>query len=420
MRIAIIGSGITGLGAAWLLNHHNINFTLFEADDRLGGHANTVSGADHHDVDTGFIVFNEWTYPNMMQLFQRENIRFIPSDMGFGISKNQGEMEYSSDGLFAQKSNFFNPRFYRMIFDLIRFYRAVPRDIATIPDAMTLGDYLIQNKYSRSFIDNHLIPMGAAIWSMGAEDMMSFPMTSFARFCINHGLLNLLNRPQWFTVDGGSKTYVQKIASGFQDNIRLNTPITSIDRQNGKVMVNGETFDKVLICTHSDQALAMLSDPTQDEQDILGDIKYSTNTAILHRDQAQMPKRKKAWAAWNYLASENNQVTLTYWMNRLQSFLPSDDDLFVTLNPVTPIAEDKIIKTQTYQHPIYSRAAIAAQNRIKDLQGVQNTYFAGAWCGYGFHEDGLSAGLAAAEIACGLHRPWSITEKSSACNNVKK
>ena len=419
MTIAIIGSGITGLGAAWLLHQNKIDFTLFEADNRLGGHANTVSNKGHHDVDTGFIVFNEWTYPNMLKLFATENVPFIPSNMGFGVSKNNGEIEYSSDNLFAQKKNLLNPDFYRMMFGLIKFYRAVPKDINRMNDDMTLGDYLSLNKYSQSFINNHLIPMGAAIWSMGAEDMAGFPMKSFARFCMNHGLLNLIKRPQWFTVEGGSKTYVEKISAAFHDKIRLDTPVTSIERSGGKVLVNGEEFEKVIVCTHSDQALKMLKDATNDETSVLGNITYSTNIAILHRDESQMPTRQSAWSAWNYLASDNNQVTLTYWMNRLQSFLPVDDNLFVTLNPVRPVAKDKILSTHTYHHPIYTKAALEAQKKIKTIQGIHNTYFAGAWCGYGFHEDGLSAGLAAAEMACGIQRPWTITEKSSAAKNVR-
>lgn len=418
MTIAIIGSGITGLGAAWLLNHHNIDFTLFEADSRLGGHANTVSGDNHADVDTGFIVFNEWTYPNMLALFQRENVPFIKSNMGFGISANQGALEYSSDGLFAQKSNLFKPSFHKMILDLVRFYKQVPKDYPSMNDDQTLEQYLIDNKYNRYFIDNHLIPMGAAIWSMSANDMMGFPMKSFARFCINHGLLKLKNRPQWFTVDGGSKTYVQILSDLFKDKIKLNTPVTSIKRTNNSVEVNGQLFDKVIICTHSDQALTLLDDPTDSENEILGAIPYSNNTAILHRDISQMPRRKKAWAAWNYLASKNNQVTLTYWMNKLQDFLPKNDDLFVTLNPVTTINPDKIIKTQTYHHPIYSLEAIKAQSQINIIQGQQNTYFAGAWCGYGFHEDGLSAGLAVAEMAANIKRPWNTEEKSSSYKNI--
>ncbi len=420
MKIAIIGSGITGLGAAWLLNQNNIDFTLFEADERLGGHANTVSGDNHADVDTGFIVFNEWTYPNLLALFAHEKIPYIKSNMGFAISTNNGDLEYSSDSIFAQKRNFIRPSFYQLLLDLIWFYRSVPKDLPNMSHGLTLGDYLTQNRYSDNFINNHLIPMGAAIWSMGADDMMKFPMQSFANFCINHGLLNIIKRPQWFTVNGGSKTYVETLSNQFKDKIRLNTPVTSIKRIENQVMVNGEQFDKILICTHSDQALKMLDDATGEEKEILGDIKYSTNTAILHRDTQQMPKTKKAWAAWNYLASENNQVTLTYWMNKLQDFLSKDDDLFVTLNPVTPINPDKIIKTQTYHHPIYSLDTVDAQSRISDIQGVKNTYFAGAWCGYGFHEDGLSAGLAIAEMACDIKRPWDIIEKSSSHANIRK
>jgi uncharacterized protein len=420
MKIAIIGSGITGLGAAWLLNHHHINFTLFEADMRLGGHANTVSGDNHADVDTGFIVFNEWTYPNMMALFNLNNVPFIKSNMGFAISTKGGDLEYSSDALFAQRKNIFNPHFYRMIIDLIRFYRAANRDLPIMSHDLTLGEYLNQGRYSNIFINHHLIPMGAAIWSMGADDMMGFPMASFTRFCVNHGLLNLINRPQWFTVNGGSKTYVDILSKPFKDKIKLNTPVQSVVYNDKGVMVDGEHFDRVIICTHPDQALNMLDKPTSNEKSILGDIQYSTNTAILHRDTSQMPKNKKAWAAWNYLSSDNNQVTLTYWMNKLQSFLPADDDLFVTLNPIIPIAPDKIIRTQTYHHPIYSMSAINAQSRIKDIQGVNNIYFAGAWCGYGFHEDGLSAGLAVAEMAANISRPWKIVEKSSSYINVRQ
>jgi predicted NAD/FAD-binding protein len=418
MKIAIIGSGITGLGAAWLLNKHNIDFTVFEADDRIGGHANTVKVNDDVQVDTGFIVFNKITYPNLIALFKQEQVPYIKADMSFGVSAKNGALEYSSNSPFAQKKNLLSLSYWRMLIDLLRFYYKAPRDINKIDNNLTLGEYLKTNHYSVAFINYHIIPMAAAIWSMGAEDVFGFPMRSFLNFYINHGLFKIINTTQWYTVEGGSISYIERITATFKDRIRLNSPVKSIARKNGKVTINGDKFDKAIICTHSDQALALLDDATDREKSILSDIKYSTNIAILHRDLSQMPINKMAWAAWNYLTGKGNKVTLTYWMNRLQSFLPEDDNLFVTLNPKTEIDPNTIIKEQIYHHPIYSKAAIKAQSEIKNIQGVDNIFYAGAWCGYGFHEDGLTAGLTAAEMACDIKRPWDVQEMSSAKGNM--
>jgi predicted NAD/FAD-binding protein len=419
LKFAVIGSGITGLGAAWLLNRYSLDVTVFEADNRIGGHANTVTGYNHPAVDTGFIVFNEWTYPNLQELFRILEVPIRKTDMSFGVSARQGTFEYSSDAIFAQKKLLFQPSYYRMLYDLARFYKSVPKEYHQFNEKLTLHEYLKNKNYSKIFIEDHLIPMGAAIWSVNADSMLDFPMKSFAQFCMNHGLLNLVERPQWYTVEGGSRTYVDAISHNFRDKIIHNKAVTSIHRDKGYVYVNGEQFDKAIICTHPDQALNMLDDTDESENDILSAITYSENKAILHRDASQMPHNKKTWAAWNYLKSDDDsKVTLTYWMNRLQTFLPENDNLFVTLNPEKPIAEDLILSKHVYHHPIYNFKAIEAQSRIKDIQGKRNTWFAGAWCGYGFHEDGLTAGLTVAEIAGSIKRPWQVKEKSSAYENL--
>ncbi len=450
MKIAIIGTGITGNAAAWLLNQKH-DITVFEQDNRIGGHSNTVSSPNHADVDTGFIVYNEWTYPNLIALFKHLNVDTMPTDMSFAASLNSGAYEYSGDALFGQKSNYFRPGHYKMLLDIVRFYKNAPELLERKINDISLGEYLAAEKYSQSFIDNHILPMAAAIWSTGADDVRNFPAASFVRFFVNHGLLLLKDRPQWHTVVGGSKRYVEKLTKDFRDKIQIGNAITAITRHENDVELTdakGKThkFDHVVIAAHADQTLKMLKDASEQETSILGAFPYAPNIAYLHTDETLMPKRKSIWSSWNYLTfspetchperSEGSEITykdssaspqndnnkkifLTYWMNKLQPLLPEDKDLFVTLNPPRKPAADKTLKIIEYDHPQYTLEAINAWENIKTIQGINRTWFCGAWCGYGFHEDGLSAGLAVAESLGGIKRPWDVTDKSPAGENCR-
>lgn len=427
MKIGIIGTGITGNSAAWLLNK-NHDITVFEGNDYIGGHSNTVSGEEHNDVDTGFIVYNEWTYPNLIALFEHLEVKTIPTDMSFAASLNNGKLEYSGDAMFGQISNCFKPSYYKMLLDIVRFYKNAPKLLDNNEQNISLGEYLKQEKYSKAFINHHILPMAAAIWSTGADDVQNFPAASFVRFFVNHGLLLLKDRPQWHTVQGGSKQYVKKLTADFQDKIMLNTAAKQITRQENHVEIidsNGKshTFDQIIIACHSDQALNLLKDATKEETSTLSAFPYAPNTAYLHTDKSLMPIRKKIWSSWNYFTSnkdpKNKSVALTYWMNKLQPFI-GDKDLFVTLNPPTPPAKDKIIKVIEYDHPQFTMSAINGWDQIKHIQGVNRTWFCGAWCGYGFHEDGISAGLAVAEQVGGEKRPWDVTDKSPAGHNCTR
>ncbi|MEM7651251.1 MAG: FAD-dependent oxidoreductase [Pseudomonadota bacterium] len=414
MKIAIIGTGITGNAAAWLL-HKDHDITIYEQDSRIGGHSNTVSGENHADVDTGFIVFNEWTYPNLIALFDHLGVETQKTDMSFGVSLENGKVEYSGDKLFGQISNIFRPRFYRMLFDIIRFCKTAPDYLNEQSKDMSLAEYLEWQNYSQAFIDHHILPMAAAIWSTGTEDVGDFPAASFIRFFVNHGLLLLKDRPQWWTVTGGSKNYVEKLTAGFKDNIRINTPVTSITRSDDGVLVNDEKYDHVIIAAHADQALEMLKDASPEEKSVLSAFPYAPNTAYLHTDERLMPQRKSVWSSWNYLTNDKDEeVCVTYWMNKLQPFIGQDKDLFVTLNPPFKPAKDKTLQVIDYAHPQFTMSALQGWEKIKTIQGVNRTWFCGAWAGYGFHEDGLSAGLAVAEEVGGIKRPWNEKDKSPA------
>jgi predicted NAD/FAD-binding protein len=426
-RIAVIGSGISGLSAAWLSAKGN-QVVLYEAADRLGGHSNTamVSTPDGEiPVDTGFIVFNDKNYPNLIALFDHLGVPHEASDMSFAASIDNGSFEYSGTGIkgiLGQRSNAARPRFWRMLSDVLRFYREAEglmsrRDL----DGLTLGDYLERERYSKPFIDDHLLPMGAAIWSMTTTDMRAYPLQAFIRFFVHHGLILLTGRPRWRTVTGGSREYVQRIAADFSGEIRMNCPVASIQRlADGQVLVSDkqggtDRFDDVIIATHADQALAMLPDADDMEREILGAFRYTDNVAVLHSDEGLMPKRKAVWSSWNYIGGkrENDETPLcvTYWMNRLQN-LPEKHPLFVTLNACREIRAEKIIGTYHYTHPLFDLSAMNAQRQIWQLQGRRNTWFCGAHFGSGFHEDGLQAGLAAAEAATGLRRPWQVADES--------
>lgn len=425
-HIAVVGSGIAGLSAAWLLSRtHRV--TLFEAAGRAGGHSNTVmvpTGDTETAVDTGFIVYNERNYPNLTALFDHLGVATQHSDMSFAASLDDGRLEYSSNGLaglLGQKRNGLSLRFWLMLRDICRFYREAPKALHRSEwQHVTLGEYLDRNGYTAAFVEDHLLPMGAAIWSTTARQMRRYPLTAFVRFFIHHGLLDLMNRPKWRTVTGGSIEYVKRLTGAVQD-VRVGTGAVEIRREHGGVTIldssgSREWFGDVVIATHADQALRLLADADDSETRLLGAFDYTDNVAVLHRDTSLMPKRQSVWASWNYLgeasADGERPLCVTYWMNMLQDLDPAHP-IFVTLNPTREIASDKIIQTFNYTHPLFDAKAVEAQQHLWRLQGQRNTFFAGSYFGHGFHEDALQSGLAAAEAVGGVRRPWTIEGESN-------
>lgn len=433
MHIAVIGSGVSGLAAAWLLSQkHKVD--LFEKDDRLGGHANTqiieVEGSEVA-VDTGFIVYNERTYPNLTALYEHLQVETVATDMSFAVSARDGAQEYAGSSLtslFARRSNLVSPSFLRMLWDIRRFYRDARIDANREPyRTYSLQKYLDEKGYGAAFCKDHLLPMGAAIWSMPARQMLAFPFFSFVRFCDNHGLLQIRDRPQWRTVVGGSKNYVVKMADGISGNIFLNSAVSSIMRKPGSVTLNmrsgnRRSYDHIVFACHSDQALRMLKagdgEATDGEERVLSAIRYQKNVAVLHKDASLMPKRGAVWSAWNYMQAEQedeSRLCVSYWMNKLQP-LETGTDLFITLNPVQQPRQGDVYRTYLYSHPIFDDAAVEAQKEIWDLQGHKRTWFCGAYLGHGFHEDGLQAGLEVAERLGGVERPWFVENPSGRLN----
>jgi len=416
MRIAVIGSGISGLASAYLLRDF-ADVHLFENADRLGGHSHTVDarfGDVTVPVDTGFIVYNPLNYPNLMGLFARLDVHDQTSDMSFSVSLGGGAMEYEGSlaGLLAQPANFAKPRYWSMLADLVRFYRTAPRYAYDGPDLETLDDFVQRQRYGNAFVHDHLIPMGAAIWSADSAGMMDFPVRAFMRFMENHKLLNFIDRPQWRTVSGGSREYVKRIAAALGRNIHLATNVTSVRRAQSGVVLDitgqGEVwFDKVILAAHADQSLHLLADAADDERAILSAFRFHPNLAVLHSDPDLMPKRRGAWASWNYMGYETqqNDLCLTYWMNRLQS-IDLAYPLYETLNPVVMPRAELTHGSYSYRHPIFDATAIAAQPRLADIQGRNHVFFAGAWTGYGFHEDGLKSAVAIAKTL-GVPVPWA-------------
>lgn len=417
LKVAVVGSGIAALSCAWLLSRRH-DVTVYEQADRLGGHSNTVTARTSQGpvaVDTGFIVYNDATYPNLIALFDHLGIENRATDMSFAVSLDQGRFEYAAPGLFAQKRNVLRPRFWSMLGEILRFYRTAPADLAALTDpTLTLGDYLKREGFSEAFRDDHLLPMAAAIWSSPAHTLMDYPAEAFIRFCGNHGLLKLVGRPRWRTVVGGSRAYVERLARGIGDGVRLGRGVAAVRRVGGGVVVHdtqgrAERFDHVVIGAHADQALAMIAEPTPRERELLGAFRYSRNLTILHTDKGLMPRRKGAWASWNYIGTEDG-LCVTYWMNRLQG-LPGDN-LFVTLNPPRPPRPETLLRTELYEHPIFDPAAMRAQRELWSLQGDGGVWFCGAHFGAGFHEDGLQSGLAVAEQLGGVRRPWTVANES--------
>ena len=404
MKIAIIGSGISGLTASYLLNKKH-NITLFEKNDYLGGHTHThdiTIGEKNFSVDSGFIVYNEKTYPNFIKLLDILNVERQKTTMGFSIKSEVKNLEYAGNSIksvFAQKRNYFRPSFLIMLIDIVRFNKKAKADLF-MSSQVTLGQYLEQNSYSKSFINHYIIPMGAAIWSTTAKLMMDMPALFFIRFFSNHGLLQIKDRPGWWVIKNGSKEYVKKLIETFQEHIRMKSEIKTIKRLAGKIIITHagtheeETFDAVVIATHSNQALKLLADATEKEQTILGAIPYQTNSALLHTDTSILPKRKLAWSSWNYYLDqdEHKPVMLTYNMNILQR-LDSDETFCVTLNCNDLIDQNKIIKELNYEHPLFTSESIKAQARKNEISGVNNTYYCGAYWRNGFHEDGVVSAL---------------------------
>jgi predicted NAD/FAD-binding protein len=411
-RVAIVGSGIAGLAAARTMRW-NAHVTLFEAGNHFGGHANTVDvtlGGVTHGVDTGFLVYNERTYPGLIRLFAELGVMTAPSDMSFSVQVPRafGErpLEWSGSNfasVFCQRANLARPRFWRMLRDLLRFNReATQLAQSGVADMrQPLGSFLDERGFSREFREWYLLPMLGCIWSGPTRDMLRFPVATLVRFCHNHGLLQIANRPRWYTVAGGSREYVRKIVAGLPD-ARLAAPVRRIDREEDCVHVTTdsgvETFDRVVIATHPGQTLDMLADASPQERRVLGAIRYQHNRAVLHTDASVLPRDPRAWAAWNYEAAAPGQgagVCLHYLINRLQP-LPWEQPVVVSLNPLRDIPGARVIREFDYQHPIFDAQAVAAQRELAHLQGRRNAWFCGAWAGHGFHEDGLISGQAAA------------------------
>jgi len=428
----VIGAGIAGLSTALQLSRR-FDVTVFEANDYAGGHSNTVDVAVDdltHPVDTGFLVFNHRTYPELVRLFNALQVPTAPSDMSFSVSVGPHRFEWcgtSLAALFAQPSNAVSPRFWRMLRDILRFNRqatalATGEPAAAGPGARPLdeplGAFLAREGYSDAFRDGYLLPMAAAIWSCPMKTMLAFPLGSFVRFFHNHGLLQIDDRPQWHTVRGGSREYVRRILARL-DDVRLATPVRSVQRNDGTggdVLVGTDQgvhrFDQVVLACHSDQALRLLADARDDERAVLGAIRYLPNRAWLHTDARLMPRRRSAWAAWNYLSdggTDSPQVSVTYWLNRLQP-LPFRTPVLVSLNPLREPDPSRTIASFDYEHPMFDGAASAAQQRLARIQGVRGTWFAGAWTGYGFHEDGLRSGLAVADAIGRLPRARAASD----------
>ena len=425
MKIAVVGSGIAGLSAAWMLSKSN-QVTVYEAGNYAGGHSNTVDVSLDGltaPVDTGFLVHNDRTYPNLIALFKLLKLDTPASDMSFSVKLPHLNLEWAGANLstlFVQKRNLVRPGFWRMIRDILNFNK---RSHALLDEmrgsGLTLGQLLEREGYSQEFRDWYLLPMGAAIWSSPMDEMADFPAETFIQFCLNHGLLQVNDRPQWKTIRGGSREYVKRLVAAISD-VRLNTPVSAVRREAAGVAVTTaqgtELFDRVILATHSDQSLAILQDAHPAEREILSAVRYQANTAYLHTDSDLMPKRRAAWSAWNYYSGAEQQgqypVAVSYWLNLLQP-LPFAQDVMVTLNPPTPPKADKTIQVIEYAHPLLDTAAYEAQKALPAVQGLDRVYFCGAWTGYGFHEDGLKAGMAVANLL-GAFAPWQQANEAAA------
>ncbi|MEJ7138234.1 NAD(P)/FAD-dependent oxidoreductase [Amphibiibacter pelophylacis] len=436
-RIAVVGAGIAGLASAWLLSRHH-RVTLFEAEPRLGGHSNTVDvtvDGHTHPVDTGFLVFNDRTYPNLIALFAHLGVPSVPTEMTFAVSLNQPNLEWAGSTLatvFGQKRNLVSPAFWGMLRDILRFNRESTAWLAAHAQGqssggMSLRQFLDAGRYSTAFRDWYLLPMAAAIWSCPTAQMQDMPLAPFVRFCVNHGLLQIFDRPQWRTVQGGSREYVRRIADQL-DDIRTGSPVRAVQRlaaESGaaprvRLLLDSgpEDFDQVVMACHSDQSLEILGDTASPGQrEVLAAVRYQPNRAVLHTDPALLPRDRRLWSAWNYLADSparagqaDASVGVSYLINRLQP-LPFSTPVVVTLNPPRPVAQEHIHAQFDYAHPVFDAAAVAAQQRLPQVQGEGGIWLAGAWGRYGFHEDGLMSALAVAR-GFGIEPPWSASSVS--------
>jgi len=437
MKIAVVGSGISGLSAAWQLSRDGHEVALYEAGSYFGGHTNTVDveiEGQRFGVDTGFLVFNHRTYPNLVRLFEQLQVHTSASDMSFAVKMpidatvGARTLEWAGsnlDTVFAQRRNLVNPRFWRMLADVLRFNALctrIARDNREQQLRQPLGEFLREHRFSEVFRDWYFLPMLGCIWSCPTDQMLQFPVSTLIRFCHNHGLIQVNNRPQWRTVKGGSRQYVNKLLAslGPEHRVRLGTPVRGVQRTEAGVVLRldsgPEHFDEVVLAAHSDQSLALLQDASAQEQAVLGAIRYHDNRAVLHTDEGVLPRRRLAWAAWNYeraadTSREQAQVCLHYLLNKLQP-LPWQQAVVVSLNPMRPIQASRVVREITYAHPVFDRAATAAQQALPGLQGQRHTWYCGAWTRYGFHEDGMMSGTAVVQ-AMQDRGVWADLEKAS-------
>lgn len=417
-RVAVVGSGIAGLSAAWGLNH-DCDVTVYEKNAYIGGHTNTVmveAPEGPVPVDTGFIVYNEPNYPNLTALFERLGVASTTTEMHFSVSARDRDIEYASSGLsglFADLRNITRPRFFAMLADILRFYASASR-LADSSDDLTLGQFLKSKRYGDAFTRDHILPMAAAIWSCPVGAILDFPVKSLARFFVNHGLAEFGEPFEWRSVLGGSASYIAPLTAGFADRIRLNCPVAEIQRTGRDVglrTADGAVnfYDHVVLACHAPQAQRLLAGADAQEQAALALFRTQKNRAVLHTDERLMPRRRRAWASWNYLSHRKDEdwLAVTYWMNELQE-LGTRTNCFVTLNPFDEPAAEKIIAEFEYEHPVFDSASAKGQRAIWNIQGRGGVWYAGAWLGYGFHEDGLQAGLAVAESIAPWRRPWAF------------
>ena len=400
MKIAVIGSGISGLSAAYYLSK-KYKVDLFEQDDYFGGHSYTYDISKEQKtipVDLGFIVFNEITYPNLLNFFRELDVPFEKSDMSFSVSIQDSSVEYGGRGLkalFANKKNILNLKFLKMIKEIILFYKNAPSILKNNLKEVTLGNYLDKSKFSKYFIEYHIIPMVAAIWSMPFKNARNLPLKLFLNFFINHGLFKLKNRPQWYTVTNRSRTYVKKVLPKISGEIFKNYRVNKVKRNesNVRIQIGNDylDYDQIILASHADQSLDMLDKPTEEEKKVLGEFKYISNNAVLHTDEKFMPKRKLAWSSWNSISS-NNKTCVTYWLNNLQN-LKCDNNYFLTLNPIAEITESKILKKLKFTHPYFNSETLKLQKSLISIQGKKRTWYCGSYFGYGFHEDGIKSAI---------------------------
>ncbi|CCN70966.1 NAD(P)/FAD-dependent oxidoreductase [Vibrio nigripulchritudo] len=425
MKIAIIGSGISGLTCGYYL-HQEHDVTIFEANDYIGGHTATIDverKGRTYAVDTGFIVYNDRTYPNFISMMNEIGVTGTPTQMSFSVSNQSNGLEYNGhtlSTLFAQKRNFLNPKFYHFIYEILRFNKLAKKAVDENDWVeQTLGDFLQQNRFSHYFTDNYILPMGAAIWSSTLADMRAFPLQFFLNFFLNHGLLDITDRPQWYVINGGSKAYIDPLTKGFKDTIRLNSPVESVERRHGGVLLKSrhgmEHFDAVVFACHSDQALRLLSDPSEKEQSLLSDMQYQANEVVLHTDTRLLPEKRAAWASWNYLLSgedgeEQSLPSLTYNMNILQH-IESDETFCVSLNSSDKIDASKVIRQFTYHHPVFTKESHEAQKQKTSIDGLNSTWYCGAYWYNGFHEDGVRSAI---EVVEGIRMQAAALKKGVA------